>query len=487
MTPTTHLRGVRTLCWGDSRLAGRRTRAASVHDAAPPDRFGVVGADSGRNPERRRPRLRVRLATDDDSDIQVLALDEAKTLSDTWSLRGERCAPSLRGARRRRRGQLQQCGFTLVVSSFPCLRRMTVSPLPAPAGQEAPAFRGSSSLIFDPQDEPVSVLPTTARGVWTEDGKPEASFSDGSAPGEQQCTLARHLQPFIAGAARSQPGRFVGREGAFGFIYPSLFVGDNDAIPGSGQIIHTLGNIGLARVQVRSTTTYYGVYATDTIDVTPALAATLGARFNGARVELEDQLGTSPELNGTHTFHRLNPNAGVAYKLSDDHDIHGLFGSESRTDAARARLQQWRETVPPRRLPCRRSIAAASRLQDLRAGHARTLQLCGRTNRVAGVRFPHQRRQRHRQCRQRDPGPRVFPERSRDAPAGRRHRAHISQRAVARVPELQLHRRDISIHRRPAVAKQSPGRRERQHPRHSRQSHSRDSAQAGARPAPTIA
>ena len=115
-----------------------------------------------------------------------------------------------------------------------------------------------------------------------------------------------------------------------GFIYPSLFVGDNDAIPGSGQIIHTLGNIGLARVQVRSTTTYYGVYATDTIDVTPALAATLGARFNGARVELEDQLGTSPELNGTHTFHRLNPNAGVAYKLSDAATIFTGYSEANR-------------------------------------------------------------------------------------------------------------------------------------------------------------
>jgi iron complex outermembrane recepter protein len=81
---------------------------------------------------------------------------------------------------------------------------------------------------------------------------------------------------------------------------------------------------------VRSTTTYYGVYATDTIDVTPALAATLGARFNGARVELQDQLGTSPELNGTHTFHRLNPNVGVAYKLSDAATIFTGYSEANR-------------------------------------------------------------------------------------------------------------------------------------------------------------
>jgi len=83
-------------------------------------------------------------------------------------------------------------------------------------------------------------------------------------------------------------------------------------------------------VRIRSTTAYYGVYATDTIDVTPRLAATLGARFNAARVTLEDELGTSSELNGSHTFRRLNPNAGLAYKLTDATTIFTGYSEANR-------------------------------------------------------------------------------------------------------------------------------------------------------------
>ena len=31
---------------------------------------------------------------------------------------------------------------------------------------------------------------------------------------------------------------------------------------------------------------------------------------------MTDQLGTSPELNGSHTFSRINPVAGVTFKLT---------------------------------------------------------------------------------------------------------------------------------------------------------------------------
>jgi len=101
-------------------------------------------------------------------------------------------------------------------------------------------------------------------------------------------------------------------------------------VPGTGQVIHTLGNIGLAPVGIRSTTTYYGVYATDTIDVTPQFAATLGARFNSAQVKLDDKLGTSSDLDGSHTFHRLNPNAGLAYKLNDAATLFAGYSEANR-------------------------------------------------------------------------------------------------------------------------------------------------------------
>jgi iron complex outermembrane receptor protein len=96
-------------------------------------------------------------------------------------------------------------------------------------------------------------------------------------------------------------------------------------------MIHTAGNIGYSPVELAAGNSYYGLYATDTFDVTSSLSATVGARFNYARVELEDQLGTSPELTGTHTFQRLNPLAGLAYKFAP-----GLTGYAGYSEANRA-------------------------------------------------------------------------------------------------------------------------------------------------------
>ena len=52
------------------------------------------------------------------------------------------------------------------------------------------------------------------------------------------------------------------------------------------------------------TNTYYGVYAVDTFDITDRLAATLGGRVNVATLSVQDQLGTSPDLNSDATRSR---------------------------------------------------------------------------------------------------------------------------------------------------------------------------------------
>ena len=82
-----------------------------------------------------------------------------------------------------------------------------------------------------------------------------------------------------------------------------------------GSIIHTLGDIGYGPVALDAHSTYYGLYSSDTFDVTPRLSATLGARLNVATIEMLDELGTSPGLNGSYTFQRLNPVTGLTYKI----------------------------------------------------------------------------------------------------------------------------------------------------------------------------
>ncbi len=66
-------------------------------------------------------------------------------------------------------------------------------------------------------------------------------------------------------------------------------------------------------MRVHTTNDYYGVFATDTLDVTRRLSMTVSARFNSAQIDLSDELGTS--LSGQHSYNRINPGAGFTYKI----------------------------------------------------------------------------------------------------------------------------------------------------------------------------
>lgn len=57
----------------------------------------------------------------------------------------------------------------------------------------------------------------------------------------------------------------------------------------------------------------YSLYVQDVLSVTDAWSVTLAASANGARVRIEDSSGAQPDLNGEHSFFRVNPAAGVAW------------------------------------------------------------------------------------------------------------------------------------------------------------------------------
>ena len=113
-----------------------------------------------------------------------------------------------------------------------------------------------------------------------------------------------------------------------GTIRPDLTVTTDPVIPGAGVLIHTLGGIGYGPVGTNNENTYYGLYALDTFDMTERLSLTGGGRLNIADISVSDRLGTSPELNANPIYTRLNPLAGLTYKVLPD--LTGYFGySES--------------------------------------------------------------------------------------------------------------------------------------------------------------
>ena len=81
-------------------------------------------------------------------------------------------------------------------------------------------------------------------------------------------------------------------------------------------------------VLLGASTQYYGLYATDTVDVTPALAVTASGRYNLAENDLSDRRGTA--LNGNNRFTHLNSALGATYKLLPAMTVYAGYSTNNR-------------------------------------------------------------------------------------------------------------------------------------------------------------
>jgi iron complex outermembrane recepter protein len=87
-------------------------------------------------------------------------------------------------------------------------------------------------------------------------------------------------------------------------------------------------NGSLAPARVAISNAYYGVFFTDTFDITPALSANVAGRFNQAAIDLSDQLGTA--LSGNHNYQRFNPSGGLTYKIRPGLSVYASYAEANR-------------------------------------------------------------------------------------------------------------------------------------------------------------
>ncbi|HEY8163782.1 MAG TPA: TonB-dependent receptor [Methylocystis sp.] len=107
-----------------------------------------------------------------------------------------------------------------------------------------------------------------------------------------------------------------------GVIQPNLVVGM------TGPIVEEPAS-GIQSVSVRASNDYLGVYALDTLDITDKLTATAGARFNRAGIALYDLNGT--QINGSNVYTRINPVAGLTYKILPSLSAYASYSEANRT------------------------------------------------------------------------------------------------------------------------------------------------------------
>ncbi len=127
---------------------------------------------------------------------------------------------------------------------------------------------------------------------------------------------------FLIGASYDRGRVKYAASSELGEIGPSFVV--------SGLGIQLTAPDDLSPRSLITTNDYYGLYLTDTLDLTDDLALTFGGRYNVAQLTLTDETGNDPFLNGSHTYSRFNPIVGGTYKVMPGLSLYGSYSEANR-------------------------------------------------------------------------------------------------------------------------------------------------------------
>jgi iron complex outermembrane recepter protein len=187
---------------------------------------------------------------------------------------------------------------------------------------------GNAFVILDQNGKPIPFSPGVAYGTVDRTSVHATTFGTALQATDKD-KFFEHDNYLTFGASVDRSLLSFSAKSALGMIFPNFVVGDG-GFPGSGSIIATAGGIGYVPTFLTGTTTYYGVYALDTFNITPELALTAGGRLNIAQIETEDSTGFSPELDINSAFSRINPVVGLTYKILPTVTAYGGYSEANR-------------------------------------------------------------------------------------------------------------------------------------------------------------
>ncbi|HXQ50779.1 MAG TPA: TonB-dependent receptor [Stellaceae bacterium] len=146
----------------------------------------------------------------------------------------------------------------------------------------------------------------------------------GAAQAADTAPLFGHDNNFVAGGSIDHAAIDLQSTTEVGVIDPAL------QVLSSGLFVATPENTGFNATPVRlnAKNDYYGLFATDTFDVTPSVAVTASGRYNLARIALQDLQGTS--LSGGNRYSRFNPAIGATWKLAPAATVYAGYSEANR-------------------------------------------------------------------------------------------------------------------------------------------------------------
>ncbi|VTZ51446.1 TonB-dependent receptor [Methylocella tundrae] len=189
---------------------------------------------------------------------------------------------------------------------------------------------GAAFVLHDKNGNPIPFSPTTVYG--TIDRTVTHSTTAGTTlQATNKDKFFGHDNYFVFGGSVDRGSFSFSSNSTLGAIQPNLVVYPTGLFAGSGSVLQTAGDIGYVPTWLTGTTTYYGVFALDTFNVTPDLAVTAGARLNIANIDTQDASGGyNSELNSSNNFDRINPVVGITYQIQPWISAYGGYSEANR-------------------------------------------------------------------------------------------------------------------------------------------------------------
>ena len=105
-------------------------------------------------------------------------------------------------------------------------------------------------------------------------------------------------------------------------------------VDGSGVLtsLYGLGGDDLFNTNLETANSAVGLYFSNTLSLTDQAHVTVSGRYNRARIDIADLLGTS--LDGAHTFGRFNPAVGAVLQTGDGAAFFARYSESNRAPTA---------------------------------------------------------------------------------------------------------------------------------------------------------
>jgi iron complex outermembrane receptor protein len=156
------------------------------------------------------------------------------------------------------------------------------------------------------------------------------AFNDASSIDQNSAGLG--LQLTLLGDIAGRKNQFV--IGGSADLGNARFIQDNQPAAFTAD----RGTVGIGDfsnlTNAKSSSRYYGLFATDTLSLGEQWALTLSGRYNAARISIRDQTMESPQLNGDHSFSRFNPAVGVNWNPGKQLTAYAAYNQGMRAPTA---------------------------------------------------------------------------------------------------------------------------------------------------------